>query len=544
MTGSGADFHTGNETREPSPWRPSGRSGISEAPLINAIHRRAAEILFAAYSAVLIHLSFVPFDLSSAPTRPSGPQWRWGLRIAPVNIADILANLAIYLPFGALLCLVLCKRGIRRGISALTAPLLAAVLSLTIEYGQHWTRSRVPSWIDSTANVLGAGLGAMLACLLATSIRRLADRAWVEARQNWWLVVSHVFVCLLLLVELRPYDVVVDVFHTASATVRSALWHPLARWNALPVQIITDPHLATANLARLRWEYGLDRLADVAAYAAAAAVVTLAQRSGGASRRLRAFLAAGFVTVTLAAMVTGIRVLLISHGLDTAHFFCGLVGWPLGFTAAWALGATPGGAARSSGDRSSLRTSCRTWPLAALACMTMVFLYELVPFDLNIPGVGTSRFTGHVNVVPFLSHFHSRTNDALMDISGDLVHYAVLGAALAVLIQPLCARRWRTQLAACIGLPILISIAFQAMHVFMPSRHPDVTTVILAAAGAFFGVVAARWVSDVRRAVFPVVVDDLLTTQLVEGETYNPIEVKATGQQRADASRTDQARSD
>jgi hypothetical protein len=86
---------------------------------------------------------------------------------------------------------------------------------------------------------------------------------------------------------------------------------------------------------------------------------------------------------------------------------------------------------------------------------------------------------------------------------------------------------------------------FETMHMWMPSRQSDITTVFLALFGSFAGAVAVRWVIDVRRGLAVAFADDLLTHQLIVGETYEPIPTPAGNKQgRTMASSVDNASDD
>lgn len=196
--------------------------------------------------------------------------------------------------------------------------------------------------------------------------------------------------------------------------------------------------------------------------------------------------------------------------------------------------------------------------------MLVVAMYELVPF--NIAPNGFSELSRPC-LLPFFAHFHSRPNVALLDISGDLLRYAFFGAGMAVILWarygigvptlqhprgptldegPSTRKlRWRIQLLIATIVSGFAAAAFETIHMWMPSRQSDVTTVFLALIGSFTGVVAVRWVIDVRRGLAVAFADDLLTHQLIVGETYAPIPTPAnTKQGTTTASRTDKASDD
>ncbi len=504
--------------------RLSAQGPISDEPLINAIHRRVVELVFVLYAIVLVYMSFVPFDF----TRTAAFDGRgviWGLALQPFSIPDILANIAIYVPLGALFFAVLRRCGLGRIVATMVTLLFATLLSFLVEQGQHWVASRVSTWVDVTCNALGAALGAVMIAVSEGAIRRILVKSKWAAQRNWWLTLAKGAVCLLLLINLRPYDAVVDAFDTA-ANLRHADVSPLARWHDLRAEVARDVgigrRLDMNDLNRVRWEYGLDRVVDTVAYAGVAALLLLGL-APTFKTRWALCLWTGFVTVSLAMMVTLIRIFLISHGLDTAHFACGLIGWPLGCAAGFVIMRALARRRREEG-RTSLDLP-RGWQPAIIAVVVaVVLLYELVPFDFGT-GRGSEEATNAARLcmLPFEAHFHSRPNDAFMDISGEVLRYGILGACLAMALWMRSHNGWRRQLLLVVGAVAISGAVLEASHLVMASRQTDLTTLVLAVFGGFAGCVAVRWIHDFRGSIAVVEADDLLTSQLIEGETYKPL---------------------
>jgi len=511
---------------------------ISDEPLVNALHRAAVELTLAAYTALLVYVSFVPFDFAKPSPRPAQTVVVCGLPVVRSGLPDILANIAVYVPLGALAFAVWRRRRLGRVLSLLPSLLLAAILSFLVEQGQRWIGSRVASWVDVTANSLGCLLGAGLIALCEGQVRRTVDRARWAARRNWWLTLCKLAVCCVLALQVRPYDVVVDAKRTAVNLLRHADVSPLARWNQLPALAAQQAKQGrihgTFELARMRWEYGIDRAVDIAAYAAVSALAVVGLRSqfaGGVALHLWA----GFISISLAMMVTVIRVFLISHGLDTMHFCCGLAGWPIGCVLGQAILRDLHGAHLAAGDsseddgtpsrpeRSVERLPAWHWGAIAFA-LAAVVAYETIPFDLATRSDG--KWFAPVNGVcwlPFLAHFHSRPNDAFFDLSGDFLRYLAVGLCLAFAFARRTEQPWRRQLWKTVSLTGAACFVLEGLHIYMPTRQADVTTLIIALAGGFIGALSLRWVSDYRKSLPALIAEDLLTSQLMEGETYKKL---------------------
>ncbi len=90
---------------------------------------------------------------------------------------DALSNVIAYFPFGLLLALTLLIN-VRPVNSVLLATLLAAALSVSLEYLQMYLPSRTSSNADILANSAGALVGAVLAAMIA-------HRAWFLRMTEW-----------------------------------------------------------------------------------------------------------------------------------------------------------------------------------------------------------------------------------------------------------------------------------------------------------------------------------------------------------------------
>ncbi len=505
---------------------------ISDEPLINAIHKRIVGMLLAIYTVGLIYVSFVPFDFIRQPGL-NKPEATWGgLAFTPFPLLDILANIGIYVPLGALAFGVARRKGLHQILSGALAVMLAIVVSLPVEYAQMFVASRVSSWVDVLSNVLGAALGGVLVGLCEPQIQKILGRASWAVRRNWPLTLCKASVCLVLLVQLRPYDVVTDMYHTA-ADLRHADVSPLAVWQELPAQVFREYEQGRRRglheIPRAQWEYALDRVVDIGLYATIIALAIMGL-AGQFASRLRLYLWAGFIGVSLAAIVMVIRVFLVSHGLDTSHLLCGILAWPIGcLVARHALcidrGELPAPVRASS---HALRQT------AICLILGIALMYELVPFDFGTGDGAESAWNAEqVCLMPFLPHFHSRPNDALNDISGELLLYMAVGVCFAMWLGGRVDWPWRKQLLVVVGSTTTLCLVLQGVHLIMATRFTGTTTPILAVFGAFGAAVGVRWVQDFRRSLREDHVDDLLTRQLVEGETYiclpKPRSPKAAG---------------
>jgi len=547
----------------------SRRAGeISDEPLINAVHRRLPEFFFAALLLLIIYASFVPFDFALPRKTGWAGGSAWGLAVRPFNIPDILVNIGLYLPIGATGYLVSRRRAWGRWTGMGAAAATCVLVSFTVEQGQNYLGSRVASWIDLTANCLGGLMGVLAAAIVEPLIRRGLRRLRLLARENWWMLVCKAVVCLVLLVQLRPYDVVTDVRQAAKQLIRAHDVRELIGWHRIPARLERDARAgrrSLTELGRLQWEYVIESLANVAIYSAVVALSAVAYRP--LVGRRRAFAAGCLTGACLAGIVALIRVFLISHGPDLLHPLWGFLAcpiggvlirwllpgqetmadWPPGPAGCGARGQAPlkpvisraGTALLSACDAQAGNAqagdaepapSCHGIPAIArrrriewlCAGVTILLLsaYELAPFDWSAASGPSRGWFSRICWVPFLWHLRTPPNAAFLNVSGDLLRYAALAACLSSLVRR-TGLPWHTQFAGCVTLCAAASVIFETSHLFMPTRHSDITNVLLAAIGGALGAVALRWACDYHAATRAVHVEDLLTAQLMEGPTYD-----------------------
>ena len=156
-----------------------------------------------AYSVLIIYASLHPFSGWRDPGLPllvfldSGwPRYWTGF--------DLAVNIIVYVPLGFLLALSL-RRLPWRWLQLPIVLLLASGLSLGLECMQTWLPSRVASNLDFGCNTLGAGLGALVACLqgdrLFDRLRLLQHRLLAPTRQA---EIGLVLIGAWLLTQLSP----------------------------------------------------------------------------------------------------------------------------------------------------------------------------------------------------------------------------------------------------------------------------------------------------------------------------------------------------
>jgi glycopeptide antibiotics resistance protein len=113
-------------------------------------------ILCSAWSVVILAATVLPFK--NFVGHAHWDQIRWiPFYSHPVAPLDVVANVALFIPFGFLLRRALAGRS--RKQAWIVTLLLAAVISTGVEFYQVFCHNRVPSSADICTNLLGAILG-------------------------------------------------------------------------------------------------------------------------------------------------------------------------------------------------------------------------------------------------------------------------------------------------------------------------------------------------------------------------------------------------
>ena len=146
------------------------------------MHKTSALPLAWVYAGLILYASLYPFS-----------DWRyqgimpWAFLSAPFpkywSGFDLAINVLGYVPFGFLLVFSALRS--ERGRYAIgLSVLLAGLLSLSMESLQSYLPVRVPSTVDLVTNIVGAGLGA----LVAWAMDQLGlIKRWSKARARWFI---------------------------------------------------------------------------------------------------------------------------------------------------------------------------------------------------------------------------------------------------------------------------------------------------------------------------------------------------------------------
>lgn len=233
---------------------------------------RLPALLLCAYLAALAYGSLYPwtgwrpFGLPALAflAEPWPRYWTW---------FDLLVNVLVYLPTGALLFSVM-HRPLPRSASVLLSVAAASAVSLALESLQTFLPARVPARSDWLANTLGATIGALAAALLERS------GLWRSARwhrQSLSRAEAGAGLALLLAwlaIQMRPQRLLFgngDVVEPLMGAL-AALLEPLVASGELPFEEESNGLLAMLTTAvRADPSYAM----QIEAFGTAAAIVSV-----------------------------------------------------------------------------------------------------------------------------------------------------------------------------------------------------------------------------------------------------------------------------
>lgn len=338
-----------------------------------------------------------------------------------VTRSDIITNLLVYLPFGALAARTLRFR-CGPAVAFVGATLAGFALSLGLEALQSYLPMRVASRLDWLLNGLGSTLGALGAALVQgrwTPLRRL-----LQVRQRWFLPGVTADLGLLVLGLWALAQLIPLLLYLDPTSLQRGLW---SLWRAL-----MQPSL-------LHWQ---QLAADSLSIAGLGLLITLHARSARSLMPL-------YIAFVAVVLVLRIPVMSWKLTLETG------VGALLGLSVALALLRAP----------RPLRLV-----LAALAILLGFALAKLAP-EISL----WFRPPREVNWIPFAGRMHS--------LSGFAELLATLWPFLALAALARDAGPWR-QHALLGGITVaLFAVALELAQQGIPGHRPDITNVLLAVAG-------------------------------------------------------------
>jgi VanZ family protein len=419
--------------------------------------------------AFAIYGSLVPLHARAMTFAQALTEFR-RLHYVPFALAsktDFLANVTLFIPIGFLSTGAL-SAGRPRSVALMVLPLVAgfaAALSVSMEFAQIFIPDRTASLNDVANETVGAIAGALAWVGVGPMVARwLAGFAPAASTSDTARRVLTAYAAVWLVLGLLPFDVTIRAPELAQK-YRQGRIHltPFSGGRAVATQVLISSALLAVPIgavAALGWPR---------------------------TRRSVQFAPGALSGATVIAALEVCQIFIFSRTASVDDVIGGAVGAALGAGFAWQMaGRAP----------STSRGAVRVWPLVALAGWLVVILARhWSPFDFVVTGdMFRGRLPGLMQV-PFRSYYWANPFAALSEAITKIFIGLPVGAVLALAIPVPGSRLFRI---ARVGLFLFIGLgifgAVEVGQMFLPSRYPDETDILLGVLGTYLGAAAASLV--------------------------------------------------
>lgn len=473
--------------------------------------RRGVEVATLLYALFLFQIGLIP--LAGAPPRTAdGTRAFLTTVVDHVTVPDALANLALYVPLGALWRWTLGRHLRIRGVAILGAVALAVAQSFIIEAWQCMVPSRVSSLYDLIGNAIGAIVGVALTSAMRAAAIRATKYVVRECRHRPQAIVLNAYILLLGVFAALPFTLSFDVarlkqavkkvnlapFATAEVDRQAAAfsgasdvqyragivrWIGLKRWSRWAAECASFVLLAWLLHAVIRGDYGFGR------------------RTGPLLIVWSGCLVACFLSVA--------QFFIVSRACDVTDVLCRMIGLAAGMvTRPWIFPRTAAHRAPALAVRRVTLTRCAGWFV-----LTLIVYNGLLPlqFDPDLRRVGQT--VAAPDLMPFFSYVQNQFDVMFDDMLEKLATYFVFAALLAAVSIQKPGARVGPRVAEITIVAIVVSLIIEAAQVFLPVRVPTLTDPILAAVGAATGAVSYFYAVDYFRLAHARSLVDSVVTQ-------------------------------
>lgn len=493
-------------TRPAQPVPPTFRSGYS------------VEILTAFAFLFVLQAGLMPLDFDPHPAGAAGSFF--DARPYDLIVPDIVSNLALYFPLGALVCWTLDRRLGQGLIAAIATVIFCAFVSVCIEYAQAFSPSRVSSLIDVTSNIIGASVGACCSWMARRLIPRFTTAAMLELRDRPHAAALKAYCAILVIFAAVPFSFSFD-FGGLTSAVKSANVVPFASttWGggymessavraalgASPANstgsepdaqaarsATTDPFRSApyaAWFAARRWSRWT---AEAASFFLLVALLIPVLRKDYGFTFTASLVLTIWISALMASLLSVMQLFIISRGFDVTDVLLRIAGAALGLLV-WSRHTAS--EHRIKGRRfSPAQPDPRRWrKVAQLGCLgsVMYILYTgVIPLTYTWDWDRVRQSVSAPEFVPFYAYFTGRFDLMLADFIEKLAAYALCGALVVAFFRQDRQQSLRSGLAAALAVCLPLSLVIETLQVFNPIRVTSLTDPIVAVVGAILGVLA------------------------------------------------------
>ncbi|MEO7192303.1 MAG: VanZ family protein [Vicinamibacterales bacterium] len=439
----------------------------------------ASVAFFAAY------ISLVPFRFVAPPSGvPLLDFIRTNLETNIGSGSNFAANAVMFMPFGLCGMAIVVddrSRWWQWGLAFVVVLAAAITLSISIEAAQAFVPGRTPSLSDLVAQTIGTIAGVAVWAVLGREIRQFAS-TYASGQRRALETVLLLYAAGQFLLLLEPFDVSVEI---------SDLAHKFRSGG-----IVLNPlHSPTFSLAMLT-----SMLADVILAVPVGALAAIGGRRPGTRRSVGAALAIGIVFYSAGEFA---QCFIRTRTADVVDLVANLLGMGIGVAVAVASTGVD-----AHGDRADESAPSWSMPATTMWCAggligtaLLYAVYNLAPFDFVFSHEMIATRLGRLRGVPFFGYYQNPEFKALRDLFVKLGLALPFGLLYQIGFEPEQSAYRRTLIAVWLVATAAFFSVVELGQVFLPSRYPDDTDIIIATAGVWIGVRIARPFAARRGAV-------------------------------------------
>jgi glycopeptide antibiotics resistance protein len=433
--------------------------------------RRALRGLLVFYSLLIVYGSFLPYHFN---LDPNFVEWRWRIFVsgpllpeARHFMSDVISNILLFAPWGFLWVAV--AKG-RRTLRSPAAPLLIGALGLlfglSIECGQTLSPFRSPSKLDALCNGAGAALGAAFAYFIFGTVRKNRGhqlRRLLRERPSLFLLA--LLLLALLFEAAYPFRLTLDIAIISARLKHVSLSYPKSHFPWLWQNVWIPKILFFA------------------------AVAYLTRQNLRRPDRTPRSAAAWLLCSLLALVLEGIKLLGIGRVPNSENILFGCLGALLGVSAVPKLASL---------------SAVQKFPKESLLLVAIGLLVysELVPFDW-IPSSEALRRMGQIESMPFKTYYYMVPSLAAFDIAKKLFLSIPSGFILAARSSAHTPSA-KPQLWRATATGTILALTLEIGQIWLRSRTPSVTDVLLIGFGSWLGAVAFESYREMTHSPQPV----------------------------------------
>ena len=439
------------------------------------------------YLALAVYGSLVPLDFRAVPLDEAMDQIaqipRFELTMR--SRADWAANILLFIPLGYLLMAALCVDRPRwLGIVAAGVVVPCCVLaSMGIELTQAFIPPRTVSANDVAAESLGALIGTVLWLIGGQTITEWCRRVWTARRIPGVAgLLLPGYLVFLVVIHVMPMDLTispVEVYH---------------KWRQGRIHVVPfcTPYDSVFGMVQ-------KNLWNIAYFLPVGVLfAAMPERRRPVRRDLVGVLAWG---LAIAATVECLQLFVYTRHFDTTDVFTGTLGVVLGWATVWLARATVAGSP-SGGDEWSdgaSRRDCNpglkspvsptVWALASAVWLGVLVTAQWQPFDFAWDTSRAADRLYDVRWIPLADYYWQSVYNSFDQFLQKSLTFLALGVLLTLSLPEGLGRLGGV--LVMVGV-LCVALVLEAGQLFLPSRYPGFTDVLIEVFGGWLGLLLAR----------------------------------------------------